>query len=392
MSVVPNNIVCFGSTNMPEADGVTIGGAVNFASRIGFCDVNGTIGSGSSTNLPMAIDLVSSSSSDTGTKIQITGRDSTGTIQTPAAITLTGTTVLTSSFGGQTFQRLGAGVITGGAIAGLSNPGGSAAVGDVAAMGHVRFVAGNTAQVGSANTTGTTPPVFKLQSGDGTKLTSYGVYGGLGMIIRITGGTGVNQLRMISAQYAAAAYGTDVVAVNRDWNTVPDATSTYDLAFGFLFDVLPSGIASQTPVTAITRIFWTSQADVPGGSSRTYYEKAFVTNVNTATALTNASIEILGESPSLPAGALLDLALTKVLNDTGTDATRQTLPTNGDSSALSFVTQPATINVIASPGSLPSGAAPNTAGTQGVWYRLILPAGTTVYDGAGLTRTQGATT
>ena len=392
MSVVPNNIIAFGSADMPEADGVTVGGAVNFASRIGFCDINGTIGSGSTTNLPMALDLVSSSASDTAVKVQVTGRDSTGTIQTPASVTLTGTTVIASTFGGQTFQRLGAGVLSGGAISTLSNPGGTPAVGDVAVMGHVRFVAASTAQAGSANTSGTTPPIFKLQSGDGAKLTSYAVYAGLGMIIRITGGTGSGQLRMISAQYAAAAYGTDVVAVNRDWNTLPDNTSTYDLAFGFLFDVLPSGIASQTPVTGITRIFWTAQADVPGGSSRTYYEKAFVTNVNTATALTNASVEILGESPSLPSGALLDLALTKVLNDTATAATRQTLPTNGDSSALTFVTQPATINIIASPGSLPSGAAPNTSGSQGLWYRLTLPAGTTVYDGAGLTRTQGATT
>jgi hypothetical protein len=84
--------------------------------------------------------------------------------------------------------------------------------------------------------------------------------------------------------------------------------------------------------------------------------------------------------------------LTKVLNDTATCANRQTLPANGDASSLTFVTQPSAINVIASPGSLPSGAAPNTAGAQGLWYRLTLPAGTTVYDGAGLTRTQGATT
>ena len=463
MSVTPNGIVAFGSTDMPEADSTTVGGAVNFASRIGFCDVNATIGAGTGGHLPMQVDYVSSSTADTATKAQVTGRDSTGTIQTPTAVTLNGTTPVTSST--QTFGRLGAGVITGGAISSLSNPGGTAAVGDVGVIGNTRFVSGAAAQTGSANTSGTTPPLFKLVSGGGLQLTNYAVYAGLGMIIRMTSGLAINELRMISARYAASAYGTDVVAINRDWTTtalttsttaagnatlhfsagvptsvypgiavtdttsavIPSATTvitvtsntvvmsanatgggvgsgdtiqfgaipasadTYDLAFGFLFDVIPAGVPSQTPVTAITRIFWTAQADVPGGSQRVYYEKAFVDNTNTTIALTNANIQILSESPSLPSGAVLDLALNDVLNDTGTSANRQTLPANADTTALVFVTQPSPVNVIASPGSLPSGAAPNTAGSQGVWYRLTLPAGTTVYNGTGLTETNGAT-
>ena len=55
MSVTPNNIVVYGSANMPEADGVTVGGAVDFTKRVAFYDIspNGTV------------DWVSSSSSDT---------------------------------------------------------------------------------------------------------------------------------------------------------------------------------------------------------------------------------------------------------------------------------------------------------------------------------------
>jgi hypothetical protein len=377
MSVTPNNIVLYGSANMPEADGVTVGGALDLTKRVAFYDIPAA----------GALDVVSSSSSDTAVKVQVMGRDSTGTIQTPAAVTLTGTTVIASSFGGQSFQRLLAGVITGGAIAGLSNPGGTAAVGDVAVIAHTRAIgteaSPHTCQAGSASTSGTTPPIMKLQSGDGATLGAL-AYAGLGCIIHIVGGTGAGQLRMISAQYASGAYGTDVVAVNRDWGTVPDATSTYTIGYGFLFDILPN------PVTAITRCFATAAADVPGDPTRTFYEKVFALNTNTVTSLTAAAIEVLSETPTLPSGALLDLALCKALNDTETSANRQTLPTNGDSSALTFVTQPSAISIIASPGSLPAGNA--AADAQGAWLRLTLPAGTATYDGAADIRTTGTTT
>lgn len=369
MSVTPNQIVLYGSANMPEADSATVGGAVDFTKRVSFYDIS-TAG---------AFDVVSSSASDTATKIQVTGRDASGTVQTPAAITLTGTTVIASTFGGQSFQRLLSGVISGGAIGSLSSPGGTPAVGDIAAMAHTREIAGHTAQVGSANTSGTTPPLFKLQSGDGATLGAL-TYAGLGLIIRITGGTGINQLRYITVPYASGTYGADIVAVNRDWGTIPDATSTYDIAFGMLFDISPNA------VTAITRCFATAQADVPGGSSRTFYEKVFCVNQNATIALTSAAIQVLSDTPSLPGSALLDLALCSILNDTATAANRQTSPTGTGG----FVTQPSPINVIASPGSLPAGGV--AAEAQGMWLRLTLPAGTTAYEGTADVRTTGSTT
>src|SRR5215469_1758148 len=113
MSVTPADIVLYGSLNMPEADGVLIGGAVDFGTSVVFNDISpaGTV------------DWVSSSASDTAVKAQIAGRDSTGVIQTPAAITLTGTTPVVGS---QQFERLLYGIITG-SVPGsfpLSNPGG----------------------------------------------------------------------------------------------------------------------------------------------------------------------------------------------------------------------------------------------------------------------------
>ncbi len=365
MSVTPNNIVGYGSVNMPEADGVAVGGSVDFTKRVAFYDITpaGTV------------DVVSSSASDTATKMQVTGRDPTGVIQTPAAVTLTGTTPVTGS---QTFERLLSAVITGGAIGSLTNPGGTAAVGDVAVYAHTPVISAHTAQTGSANTSGATPPLFKLQSGDGASVS-------IGQLIRITSGTGANTIRMI---VATSGYGTDVVAVNRDWTvpsgSIPDTTSVYSVFEGMLFEISPNA------VVAVTRCFSTAAADVPSGSTRTFYEKVFVVNNNTATALTGAQIEIASDTPSLPGSAALDIGLCTSLNDTNTANPRQQISSFLPTGVSSFTTQPAFISVPG--GSLPSGAAPNTAGAQGLWLRLTLPAGSAAYKGSADLRTQGTTT
>ena len=151
----------------------------------------------------------------------------------------------------------------------------------MAVFAHAATISGHTAQAGSANTSGTTPPLFKLQSGDGASVSA-------GMIIRITGGTGQYEIRQI---VATSGYGADVVAVNRDWTTVPDATTTYNVNEGMLFPISPNA------VTKVTRCFATAAADVPTGSARYFFEKVFVVNNNTATALTGAQIEIASETP-----------------------------------------------------------------------------------------------
>jgi hypothetical protein len=368
MSVLPSDIVVYGSANMPEADGAMTGGAVDFTRRIAFYDIT-PAGS---------LDVISSSSSDTATKIAYCGRDSTGAIQTQT-LTLNGQSWVTGS---QSLERLLYAALSGASVNGpLANPGGTPASGDVALAAHGCVLPSGaattdatvrTAQTGSSNHTGTTPALFKLQAGDGAAVSA-------GQIIWTKSGTGANQLRQI---VATTGYGTDVVAVSRDWSTVPDNTTTYKVVQGMLFEIAPN------PVTAVIRLFSTSAADVPAGSQRSYYEKIFVVNNNIATSLTGAQIEVASETPALPSGALLDLALTTVLNDTGTVANRQTAPSSG---VGAFTTQPAFLSV-PSPGNLPSGAAPNTAGAQGVWLRLTLPAGITAYKGSADLRTQGMTT
>ena len=364
MSVTPNAIVAYGSSDMPEADGAAVGGAVDFTINVAFYDIAAA----------GFVDWVSSSASDTATKAQIAGRDASGVIQTPAAITLNGTTPVTGS---QTFERLLYGIITG-AVGGafpLANPGGTAAVGDVACFAHTATISAHTAQAGSANTSGTTPPLMKLQAGDGASVSA-------GQIIRTTGGTGPNQLRQI---IATTGYGTDVVAINRDWGTIPDATTTYNVNAGMLFPISPNA------VTKVTRCFATSAADVPAGAARYFFEKVFVVNNNTATALTGAQVEIASETPSLPSGALLDIGLTTALDDTNTCNPRQQISSFVPTGCGAFSTQPALVNV-PSPGNLPSGSAPNSAGAQGVWMRLTLPPGTGAYKGSADLRAQGTTT
>jgi hypothetical protein len=193
MSAKPNDLYFYGSANLPEADGVTTGGAVDFTCKIAFNDItpNGLM------------DYVSSSASDTAATIAVTGRDATGVLVTETK-TLNGTTLVNGS---QTFERLMKGIA-----------GGTTAVGDIAAIAHTATLSGRTAQTGSANSTGTTPPLMKLQAGDGAARA-------LGEIIRITSGTGAGQIRQVVG--LPASLGTDIVAVNRDWHgprTTPAST------------------------------------------------------------------------------------------------------------------------------------------------------------------------
>jgi len=346
MSVLPSDIVVYGSADMPETDGAPIGGAVDFTRRVAFYDVSPT----------GSVDAISSSSSDTATKIIYSGRDSAGTVQNQT-LTLNGQSWVTGS---QSLERLLCAALSGASANGpLANPGGTPAVGDVALAAHgcvlplgaiTTDATVHTGQAGSANHSGSTPALFKLQLGDGALVSS-------GQIIWTKSGTGSNQLRQI---IATAGYGTDMVAVNRDWETVPDTTTTYKILKGMLFEISPN------PVTAVIRMF----------------------SNNTATALTGAQIECTSETSALPSGALLDLALTAALNDTGTVANRQTAPSLG---VGAFTTQPALLSV-PSPGNLPPGSVPNAAGAQGVWLRLTLPAGAMSYKGSADLRIQGTTT
>lgn len=331
MTVSQNQIYVYGSANMPEDEVSTVGGAVDFSCLMFFEDItpNGLM------------DYVSSSASDTACTIALTSLDATGVSQTENK-TFTGTTVVA---GAQTMERLMKGIIAG-----------TTAVGDLAAISHTKVISAHTAQ-GGGNTSGQVEPFIQLQSGDGAS-------SAVGQIVRITNNSpaGVQfQLRRIVRISGDFAY------VNRDWGTAPTSATTYDTHHGMLFDLSPN------LVTKIRRAFYNIAADVPGGSSRTFYEKGFLVNNNTATALTQATLI----KQTDPTGGTLNVGICKALNDTATAANRQTTPLNGDASAITFTAgaAPQTQNV-PSPQNLPSGAAPNSAGAQGFWMQYVIPAGT----------------
>jgi hypothetical protein len=266
----------------------------------------------------------------------------------------TGTTPVTGS---QTFERLMKGVASG-----------TTAVGDIASISNTAVVSG-TAQAGAAASS-TASATITLASGQGASCT-------IGMIIRITNNlpAGVNfQLRRI------VAISTDTISVNRDWGTVPTSSTTYGVYHGMLFDILPN------QVTQNRRPFYNVASDVTGGSNRTYYEKIFVVDTNTTTALTVASVIKQAD----PSSGTLQFALTNSLNDTATIANRQTVPATGIT-AFSSGSAPQTI-AVPSPQNLPSGTAPNAAGAQGIWLSLLLTAGLAAAKTSFTLRVTGTTT
>ena len=136
----------------------------------------------------------------------------------------------------------------------------------------------------------------------------------------------------------------DVVAVSRDWNTVPDKTTTYKVVQGMLFEIAPN------PVTAAIRLFSTSVADVPAGSPRSVLRESLRCKQQLCD-LADWRADRSGKRDAGAAfGRLLDLALTTALNDTGTVANRQTAPSSG---VGAFTAQPAFLSV-PSPGNLPA--------------------------------------
>jgi hypothetical protein len=340
MSVKESEVVVYGSANMPEDDVSTVGGAVSFSTAVFFGDLVAN----------SVMNVVSSSASDTAATLAVTGRSAGGIIQTDGALTLNGTTPVAGTL---THERLLKAIAAG-----------TAAVGDLAAISATKVISNHTATAG-AQSTGTTAASIGLQTGDGASVA-------VGQIIRIINNSpaGVNfQLRRI------IRISGDIAYVNRDWTTLITSASTYDVHTGLLLDISPNQI------TKVRRAFYGAAANAGGGASKDLYEKIFYVNNNTTIALTLASI-IKQVDPS---AGTLQIAVCKALNDTATAANRATLPANGDASALTFTAgaAPQSQNV-PSPQNLPSGAAPNTAGAEGVWLKLTLAAGLaatkTTYD------------
>ena len=378
MSCLISDLVLYGCANMPEADGTTTGGAINFNRRVEF---NGTAMSPTTQ-----FDLVSSAAGDTGVKAQLSTRDSTGVIQLSAITQSNGTAKVALTT--VAAERMLSGVVTGGSIGSLSNPGGTTATGDVCFLSHTLVLSGRTMQTGSANATLSNPPVALLQSGDGATVS-------VGQVLRTTGGTGPNQIRRILA-VNPNALGADFVAVNRNWGTLPDNTTTYEVGQGMLFELAASSGGTilaggtSTQCFAITRMFVGATANVSGGANINFYDKVFINNNNTATALTSASELIQSITPSVPGTDSINIALATALNDATTIVNRQTAP--GSATAFTSGAPPQTVAVPA-PGNLPASLGNgNPAGAQAIWINLSAINGSAAWEGVPDIRTTGSST
>lgn len=349
MSVYPSDLRFYGSANMPDADGATSGGAVAFTKKVSFADMaaNGLL------------DWLSNSASDgAGTTITVSGRAADGTIVTEAH-TMNGTTKVAGS---TTFERLLKGVASG-----------TGAVGDMAVLSHTAVISAHTCQAGSALKTGTTPTLFKMQSGDKASTS-------VGDIIHITNNSPAGvQFGLYEVISVDAAWGTDMVAINQDYlgSTLPTTATTYDTHKGMLFEKAPNTI------TEVRRPFYNVASDVPGGSTLTFYEKIFAVNTNSATTLTGAVISKQAD----PSSGTFQFSLANALNDTSTITNRQTAPASN--TAYTSGAAPQSINV-PSPQNLVYGNA--AAQAQAIWLQLVLTAGLAPSKTFETMRIQGNTT
>src|SRR5215471_13346501 len=158
MSVLPSDIVVYGSTNMPETDGAVTGGSVDFSRRVAFYDIAAVT----------TLDAISTSHNDTGTKITYYGRDTTGIVRSQT-LTLNGQTWV---IGSQQLERLLYAALSGASPNGpVADPGGTAAAGDVVLAGHSCVLPSGsvttdaivrTAQSGSANHSGANPALNEI--------------------------------------------------------------------------------------------------------------------------------------------------------------------------------------------------------------------------------------
>jgi hypothetical protein len=304
MSVAQNELKFYGSANMQDTDSGTQGGAISTAKKIEFKDIS------PSGN----IQIVSSSASDTTQTVTAYGKDASGVAinegktlngQTPVAMTAQ-----------TTWERL------------LKAIKSATCAGDVAVEAVTAEVS-NTAQAGAADS-------ITLHSGASGTDNYY-----RGMVIRLTGGQGSGQIRQI-IDYNGT---TKIAKVNYNFSTLPNATTTFRICEGMVFDKSPAEI------TEVRVPFYDAAA--PASGTTDYYEKIFCKNTNGTTSLTSAVIK----EASDPSGKI-GFGLAATLDDTASVANRLTAP-----GGISF--DSADKNVANSQNLTPGSA-------QGIWLKLSL--------------------
>lgn len=311
MSIAQSDIILYGSAVMPD-DGVPtqIGGAIDKTKKMTFTDLS----------TPGGIELVSSSASDITQTVTVSFRDTAGILSSEVK-TVSGLTPVAYS---ATVDRL------------LKAIKSATTVGDLAIMASTAERTG-TAQAGATDS-------ITLDAGASAVDNFF-----TGMVIRLTSGTGSDQLRTI-IKYTGS---TKVAIVSRLWGVTPDASSVFRIARGMLFDKAPNEIDE------VRRVFFDAAADPPGGSTRTFYDKVFFSNEHPTLTLTAAEIQEVVDSPGVVA-----FDLEAALDGTGTNGVGD----NREVAPAGFTFDSADKNVANSQNHTALAA-------QGTWMELTLAAG-----------------
>ena len=322
----------YGSADMREVDTGAQGGAIDTSKRVVFDDID-----------PAGnVEIVSSAAGDTTQLVTVYGRDSQGNLINEAK-TLNGTTSVPMT--SQTdWERI------------LKAVKSATTTGDVAAVAVAKARA-NTLQDAAQSTTAQMA-YATLDAGASGVDDFYN-----GMVLRTISGAGPDQVRRVIDYDGTAkrAY------VNRDWDVLPNGTTTFDVAPGVVFEKTPF------EVLEVRRPFYDVLAEATGGTDRDYYEKVFFRNNNGALALTGAQILELSD----PSGRI-DFGLAATLDDIAASTNRRTAPGG--------ITFDSSAKPVANAQSHSPGAG------QGCWLHLNLPAGTAAAKTTYTLRESGATT
>ena len=339
MSIIRSDIVIYGSANMQETDSGAQGGAIDLTKRVVFDDLSTTD----------TVQIVSSDATDaTPDAVTVYGRDAGGSVVSETEL-INGVTPVTTT---QSFERLMKCTISAGAPAG-----------DVA-VEKSTATRDDTAQTG-ADATASEAAYITLDAGASGSDDTYN-----GMVLRINGGTGANQIRRI-VDYTGS---TKIAYVDRDWDTTPDVTSEFVVSEGMVF---------ANGETEIRRPFYDVSADVLGGSARTFYEKVFVKNTNAVNSLLAMTV-----SEEADPSTFVTFALEDAVDDTGTSTDRTTAPAGAEIGGTGFdsATKTLATETDASTADLAAASA------IGVWLLLSLAAGEAAAKSTYTIGSNGSTT
>lgn len=333
MSILLSDLKVYGAQVMPDDDTIlAIGGAKDTAKRIEFFDVSGLV------------QIVSSDAADSTQQMTVFGRDVTGAIVSEAK-TLSGLTpvALTTNW-----ERL---------LKGLKN---AICLGDVTVE----------AQTANRNSTLVTGTLFDATL-DAAASAVDDFY--TPMVARVTAGTDIGQIRM-AIKYLGA---TQKMTVDHPMYSQPLAAgSVLRIAPGLYFE---AGTQGNPEVFQVRRPFYNAAADLPGGVTKTYFDKGFFMNRNATLALTASQVIKAADGT----GGLIDFGVPSPNNlddatTNGAGNNRQVTPAG--------VTFNSTDKNVGNSQNLTAGSA------QGFWLRLTLAAGAPALNTSVTMRLTGLTT